>query len=171
MSSKPDDLEAGRSWWIRCSELGSYDGFRLNQLECERLRDAAAIDEYRFGLVNFRCEGNRATVVQRPGGTHYLRGLAVSLSVGDGRIGGTIVPVEESGYPAGAVCASGGPIPQLQVPGCAPRNQPQRTRKPGRTSGCHHPEIQQPVEARLPGSETRRFSKSPFAFVNFVPSL
>jgi hypothetical protein len=51
----------------RTREEGSYDAFRLNQLESERPPGAAAIDEYRFGLVNFRCEGNRATVVQRPG--------------------------------------------------------------------------------------------------------
>jgi hypothetical protein len=80
----------------RTREEGSYDAFRLNQLECERLPDAAAIDEYRFGLVNFRCEGNRATVVQRPGGTHYLRGLAVSLKVGGANVDCAIVSVEDS---------------------------------------------------------------------------
>jgi hypothetical protein len=51
----------------RTREEGAYDAFRLNQLECERLPNAAAIDEYRFGLVNFRCEGNRPVAVQRSG--------------------------------------------------------------------------------------------------------
>jgi len=80
----------------RMREEGAYDAFRLNQLDCERLADAAAIDEYRFGLVNFRCEGNRRVAVQRSGGMHYLRGLAVSLRVGGASVGGAIVPVEES---------------------------------------------------------------------------
>jgi hypothetical protein len=80
----------------RTREEGSYDAFRLNQLECERLPDAAAIDEYRFGLVNFRCEGNRPVAVQRSRGMHYLRGLAVSLKFGGASVGGAIVPVKES---------------------------------------------------------------------------
>jgi len=106
-------------------EEGAYDAFRLNQLDCERLADAATIDEHRFGLVNFRCEGNRPVAVQRPGGMHYLRGLAVSLNVGGASVSGAIVPVEESDHLHRRMITdkSCAVLAELIVPGSATQNR------------------------------------------------
>jgi hypothetical protein len=72
---------------------GSYAALRLNQLECSRATTLAVTD-HRFGLVNFDFEGTVGVTIARPGGTHYTRGLPVTLTVGDRTIEGAIVAVE-----------------------------------------------------------------------------
>ena len=61
---------------------GSYAALRLNQLECSRVTTLAVTD-HRFGLVNFDFEGMVGVTIPRPGGTHYTRGLPVTLTVGN----------------------------------------------------------------------------------------
>jgi hypothetical protein len=63
------------------TEAGSYDAFRFNQFECSRVA-TAKVTEHRFGLVNFDFEGTVSATVERSSGTHYTRGLPVTLSIG-----------------------------------------------------------------------------------------
>jgi len=76
---------------------GSYAALRLNQLECSRTT-VAAVTDHRFGLVNFDFEGIVGVTIERPGGTHYTRGLPVTLAVGNRAINGTIVAVEDANH-------------------------------------------------------------------------
>ena len=76
---------------------GSYDAFRLNQLECFR-EATSPVTQHRFGLVNFDFEGTVSVTIERPGGTHYTQGLPVTLSVGDRTVTGVIVAVEDGSH-------------------------------------------------------------------------
>ena len=80
------------------TEAGSYSALRLNQLECFRDATVGPVTQHRFGLVNFDFEGTVSVTVERPSGTHYTRGLPVTLSVGDRTVAGVIVAVEDEDH-------------------------------------------------------------------------
>ncbi len=68
----------------RMRGTGSFDAFRLRQLDCDRVADAAAIAEYRFGLVNFHFHGIRPATVERSGASSGNFGATSSRNSGAG---------------------------------------------------------------------------------------
>jgi len=79
----------------RKKEAGSFDAFRLNQLDYRQEEATTGNVQHRFGLVNFHLEGTAPTTIQRSSGEHHLRGLPVKLTVAHSTIDATIVPVED----------------------------------------------------------------------------
>jgi hypothetical protein len=82
----------------RMKEAGSFEAFRLRQLDCEHAPMATGDVQHRFGLVNFHLAGTTPTTIQRRSGKHYLRGLPVKLSVAGSAVDATIVPVDDVEY-------------------------------------------------------------------------
>lgn len=88
-------LMTSTNYLPRMKEAGSFDAFRLNQLDCQHAPTASLHVQHRFGLVNFYLTGTAPTTIQRSSSTHYLRGLPVKLHVAGATLDATIVPVED----------------------------------------------------------------------------